>query len=193
MWSLLPLNTLSCPLHNSSCMHLSWLTGPPSMLQGLCVLSAPQAHPLCHKSFVCWRGLYDDPLSALWAHPLLCRSSMGLSGFWAHHLISPQSVSCSWAEKCSFLYFLASESLFGPVFQDTWSSTLVSPVKELPSAQGILLFQGLVSSSGHKKLPSKEFSVFSLSMSPSSLLPHFEAYLSPWRFGVFCWNLEVAL
>ena len=57
---LASLNTLSCPLHNSSCVHLSWLTGPPSMLQGLCVLLAPQAHPLCYKSFVCWRGLYDS-------------------------------------------------------------------------------------------------------------------------------------
>ena len=64
------LSTLSCPLRNGSCVHLSQLTGPPSKSQGLCVLLAPQAHPLCHKGCVHWTGLYDSPLLA--PGPTLC-------------------------------------------------------------------------------------------------------------------------
>lgn len=89
----------------------------PSVLHGLCALRgfmyasllAPQACPLHCEVCVGCRGLYAGPLLAPQAHPLCHGASVGFSQFPEPAIWSGlQSVSCFWAEKCSFLCFLPS-------------------------------------------------------------------------------------
>lgn len=169
------LNTLSCPLHNSSCVHLSWLIGPPLCCRACVFFQLPQAHPLCHKSFVLerfvWRplGTLGPPssLQVLWADLGSELTIWSAHSLWAVHGL----------RSAAFSIFWASESLFGPVFQDYEAPPWFHLWVESPSAQGILLFQGLVSSSGHK-LPSKSSQSFPfLCLHP--LLPHFRSLSYP--------------
>ena len=67
-----------------------------------------------------------------------------------------------------------------------------------PACEGVSLCTGTPVSGRSPSLgaqvPAQKFSVFSLFMSPSFLLPHFrELNLSPWRPGVFCCHLEFVL
>ena len=78
------------------------------------------AHPLHPVICVHWRGLYAAFLSAPWSCPLFHGASV--SFFWFPEpaiWLGPQSVSCLWAEKCNFLCFLPSKSLFCPVSWDS--------------------------------------------------------------------------
>ena len=91
--------------------------GLPSVLHGLCALQgfmyasllALQACPLHCEVCVGCRGLYAGPLLAPQAHPLCHGASVGFSQFPEPAIwLGLQSVSCFWAEKCSFLCFLPS-------------------------------------------------------------------------------------
>ena len=115
----------ACSLHHGACVHLSWLCRPALYIAGrVFPSSSHQAHPLCCgasfgslgppsvpqgfcvlESFVCCA-------SACWACPLCCGPSVGFSlvpklTVWSR----PWSMSCLWAEKCSFLCFLPFKSL----------------------------------------------------------------------------------
>ena len=105
------LSTLSCPLHNGSCVHLSQLTEPPS--RRACVFFWLPRPILCATRVVCTGQVCMTRHSQHCA--LLCFAGL----LWASLGSEPTIVvSCSWAEKFSFLCFLASKSLLGPVFQD---------------------------------------------------------------------------
>jgi len=72
-----------------------------SVLQGLCSL----------KMFVCCASLIvPGPPSVEWGF-----SWFPIPAIWP----GPQSLSCLWAEKCSFFYFLPSRSLLCPAFRDS--------------------------------------------------------------------------
>lgn len=67
-----------------------------------------------------------------------------------------------------------------------------------PACEGVSLCSGTpvsgLSPSLGAQVPAQKFSIFSLFMSPSFLLPHFrELKLFPWRPGVCCCHLEFAL
>ena len=144
-------------------------------------LMAPQSRP-CTR-WVC--------LPATWACTLCCKGWVHWLGLLAHAAIGspacclgPQSVSCYLAEKCSFLCLLPSKSqhFAAPLWAQLWGSFPVNKNSCLRAP------------SFGAQAPAQKFSVFSLFMSPSSLLPYFrELSLSPWRPGVFCCHLEVAL
>ena len=148
--------------------------GPCSVPHGLCAL----------QRFVCM------PLLAPSTHPLHCWASVGFSQFPKPAVWSgPQYVSCLWAEKCSFLCFMLSGSLLYP-----------AEIPQLPLGYplwGSFPVHGNSSFFMTPSLPrgtSFHTEVFSLYMSPSSLLPHFrELSHTPWRPGIFCCLLEVAL
>ena len=77
-----------------------------------------------------------------------------------------------------------------PSFRRLQSSPLSPPAREL--CTGTLPVSGRLPSL-RAQAPIQKFSVFSLFMTLSSLLPHFrELSLSPWRPGAFCCHLEVA-
>ena len=164
---LAPLARLLCQW---SCMHLCRLTSLLSMSRGFCVL-----------------------LLAPWAHPLCCRAPVGLSQFSKLAiLLLPQSVSFLWAEKCSYLCFLPSKSClawlseipqvpFGPPCEGASQCIGTLPASQLPLSLSA-------------QVPVQKFSIFSLFMSLSSLLPYSrELILSLWRPGVFCCCLKLAL
>ena len=111
--------------------------GLPCMSQDLCVLFlAPWACPLHHEGCVHWRGFYAMPLLAPQACPLyhwasVCFSSFPKTAIWS----GPQSVSCLWIKKYSFLCLLPSEVPTLPGFLRLCSSFLGFSVRrELPSA-----------------------------------------------------------
>ena len=76
-----------CALQSVCMPPLSWHAGLPSVLRGLRVL----------EKFICLPTLGTTG----------CRASMGFSFPEPTVWLVPQSVSCSWAEKCSFSLFSA--------------------------------------------------------------------------------------
>lgn len=107
---LASLNTLSCPLHTSSCVHLSWLNYP-LCCRGLCVLLAPQAHPLCQEVLEVLESLYDS--HSQHSGPTLFFAGLLVGLFtWAHHLI----IYCV-CELCSLSIFWPLSPVW-TIFQD---------------------------------------------------------------------------
>ena len=169
---------------------------PPSASRALSALVSPQqAYPLCHGVSVLffqlprsalsdtfcvrWRGLYASPSTP--AHPLHHGASEGFS--WSPEptiWLGPQSVSCLWAEKCSFLGRLSPcFAWFSKILQQPRGPTCekASQCTEAPPASQLTPFHGA-------QAHIQKFFVFSLFMSPSSLLPHSRKFSLPlWDLG----------
>ena len=157
--------------------------GPPSVLQGLCALAG----------FVCPIVLRHLGL------PFVLQEWCVLAGFVCSGS-PPEPTVClrvtvlellmGWEMQLPLFDALQVPSL--PGFLRLGSSSLGLPVRELLCAWD-LLFQGSLPPLGHKLLPRSSPS-FPFLCLPSLFLPHFrELSLSPWRSGVFCCCLEVAL
>ena len=89
-------------------------------------------------------------MSALYWHPGPSLCPVGLLWATLSFPSPPQSMSCLWAEKCSFLCFLPSKSLFC-WFSENLQHSLM-PACEFPSAWEIFLPQDTLPSSGNKLL-----------------------------------------
>ena len=90
------------------------------------------------------------------------------------------------------LYPLPSKSLLCLNFGDFRRSPLNPACEGISRCMGIPV--SVFPSSLGAQAAAQNFSIFSLFMSPSSLLSHFrELSLTPWRPGVFCGCLELAL
>ena len=196
MWGL-------CTLVSSHCSHsLSWglfvlLLAVPggtcALPKFICLpLSAPQSHPL--------RRLFVGRHTRL-PGPALCAARVVCAGWVCTpcHSRFPEPPPV-WGHSPWAVNGLRSAAL--PVYcppSPCCASFFKTVQRPLGSAcEGVSLCSGTpvsgLSPSLGAQVPAQKFSIFSLFMSPSFLLPHFrELKLFPWRPGVCCCHLEFAL
>ena len=155
-------------------------------------LSAPQSHPL--------RRLFVGRHTRL-PGPALCAARVVCAGWVCTpcHSRIPEPPPV-WGHRPRAVNGLRSAAL--PVYCPPHSrcasffKTVQRPLG--PACEGVSLCSGTpvsgLSPSLGAQAPAQKFSIFSLFMSPSFLLPHFrELKLFPWRPGVCCCHLEFAL
>ena len=186
--------------------------GPPSVSRGLCALVSshlPSARLLCSFSprdlplqivragevRMHRRGSYASPALGYPSPPSVPWGFYGLLS------LSPLSPPSGWGHSLEAVHGLRSAtcSVFCPLipYLAQFSKTPQLPVgpacKEAPLCIGMPLVSGRLPCL-RAQAPIQKFSVFSLFMSLSSLLPHFrELSLSLWSPEIFCCGLEIAL
>ena len=191
----------------------------PSVLRRLVWASlSPPGPSLCVAGFVCTcfistalceaSVLFQPPRPAPARRGSYASPALGYPsppsvpwGFYGLLSLSPLSPPSGWGHSLEAVHGLRSAtcSVFCPLipYLAQFSKTPQLPVgpacKEAPLCTGMPLVSGRLPCL-RAQAPIQKFSVFSLFMSLSSLLPHFrELSLSLWSPEIFCCGLEIAL